>query len=307
MQLCETDDRFQISDAKNLRLPLRSNVDGELVSAGPLHDVALQSILCLQSKWHATVSAALETLTMESEKVSLVAIGPEQCLPRMARSRLRQTWGSTLNPMRTQNLGNGNLTPSWVTSPADSSSGKNPMVQPIAITGMSCRYPKADSVEALWELLELGKCAVGPLPKDRFSMDQLLREPKGPFWGNHLEEPDVFDHRFFGISAREAATMDPQQRLLLQVAYEAFESAGYCGLRSGQMPEDVGCYVGVGSDDYTDNVGSSHANAYSAPGTLQAFNTGRISHHFGWSGPSVVVDTACSSAAVAIHLACQVR
>ncbi|KAL4938015.1 hypothetical protein BDV06DRAFT_232189 [Aspergillus oleicola] len=305
MQLCKTDTRFKLPDAKNLYLPLRSNIDAELVQSGPLHDIALQSILCLQSKWHATVSAALEHVTAKHGNVPLAAIGPEQCLPRMARSRLRQTWGSTLVPMSTRNLLNGNMTPSRTTSPADLGSEQVPTVQPIAITGMSCRYPQADSVEALWELLELGKCAVGPLPNDRFRMNELLREPKGPFWGNYLAEPDVFDHRFFSISAREAATMDPQQRLLLQVAYEAMESAGYCGIRSGQVPEDVGCYVGVGSDDYTDNVGSSHANAYSAPGTLQAFNTGRISHHFGWSGPSIVVDTACSSAAVAIHMACQ--
>ena len=100
--------------------------------------------------------------------------------------------------------------------------------------------------------------------------------------------------------------MDPQQRLLLEVAYEAMESAGYCGLRASDVPKDVGCYVGVGSDDYTANVGSVHANAYSATGTLQAFNSGRISHHFGWSGPSLIVDSACSSAAVAVHLACKV-
>nr|BCD52390.1 polyketide synthase SptM [Aspergillus sp.] len=305
MQLCRSDDRFQLPDSKTLQFPLRSNIDAELVPEGPLHDIALQSILCLQSKWHATVSAALESLTERNGNVPIAAIGPEQCLPRTARSRLRQTWGSTLVPMGTGHTVNGNLTPSRATSPADSSSELIPTVQPIAITGMSCRYPQADSVEALWELLELGKCAVGPLQNKRFRMDELLREPNGPFWGNYLEEPDVFDHRFFGISAREAATMDPQQRLLLQVAYEAMESAGYCGIRSSQVPEDVGCYIGVGSDDYTDNVGSTHANAYSAPGTLQAFNTGRISHHFGWSGPSVVVDTACSSAAVAIHMACQ--
>ncbi|KAL4966680.1 putative polyketide synthase [Aspergillus stella-maris] len=305
IQLCNSDQRFRLPDGQSLTLPLRSNIDAEVVSFGPLHETALQAILCSQSKWHATVAAALDGMTTRNQNASLVAIGPEQCVPRMARARLRQTWGKTTVPTGMKILANGSMTPSRASSPADSCSEQVPTVQPIAITGMSCRYPQAASVEALWELLELGKCAVGPLPNERFKMEELLREPRGPFWGNCLEEPDVFDHRFFGISAREAATMDPQQRLLLQVAYEAVESAGYCGLGSTHVPDDVGCYVGVGSDDYTDNVGSNHANAYSAPGTLQAFNTGRISHYFGWSGPSVVVDTACSSAAVAIHLACQ--
>ncbi|PKX88487.1 polyketide synthase [Aspergillus novofumigatus IBT 16806] len=288
-RLCERDCRFQLPDASSLSLPLRSNINGEVIRTGQLHTIALQSILCFRSQWLITVTAALASITMTDESIRLVSIGPHQCVPRMAQSKLIRTVTS---------------------SPVDgcyeaiNGTGAAP-VRPIAVTGMACRYPQANSVEELWEMLELGKCAVKPLPNDRLKMVELLREPKGPYWGHYLEEPDMFDHRFFGISAREAATMDPQQRLLLQVAYEAMESAGYCGLRSSQIPRDVGCYVGVGSDDYTDNVGSHHANAYSAPGTLQAFNTGRISHYFGWSGPSVVVDTACSSAAVAIHLACQ--
>ncbi|GAB1210993.1 Non-reducing polyketide synthase trt4 [Aspergillus terreus] len=176
---------------------------------------------------------------------------------------------------------------------------------PIAVTGMACRYPQADSMEELWKILEQGHCTVSPMPKNRFKLDELQREPKGPFWGNFLSRPDTFDHRFFKISAREAESMDPQQRLLLQVAYEAIESAGYCGLRASQLPQDVGCYVGVGTEDYSENVASRNATAFSATGTLQAFNSGRVSHYFGWTGPSVTIDTACSSAAVAIHLACQ--
>lgn len=143
------------------------------------------------------------------------------------------------------------------------------------------------------------------MPENRFKLSEMLRQPKGPFFGNYLDDPDAFDHRFFGISAREAEAMDPQQRLLLQVAYNAMESAGYCGISTSSLTSDIGCYIGVGSDDYTDNVGSHDSNAFSATGTLQAFNSGRISHYFGWSGPSLTVDTACSSAAVAIHLACK--
>jgi acyl transferase domain-containing protein len=94
--------------------------------------------------------------------------------------------------------------------------------------------------------------------------------------------------------------MDPQQRLALQIAYEAMESAGYCGK---QMSTDVGCYLGVGSVDYDANVVSRDANAFAATGTLRAFISGRISHFFGWEGPSLTIDTACSSSAVAIHTA----
>ena len=176
----------------------------------------------------------------------------------------------------------------------------------IAIIGMACRYPEADSLEEFWDLISAGKCAVRRMPEDRFTPSELTREPKGPFWGGYVRRLDSFDHRFFGISGREAKSMDPQQRLCLQVAYEAIESSGYYGLRSQQFNHDVGCYIGVANDDYVANVASHPVNAFSAMGTLRAFISGRISHFFGWTGPAITLDTACSAAAVAIHTACKV-
>ncbi|KAL9086711.1 MAG: hypothetical protein Q9165_007030, partial [Trypethelium subeluteriae] len=176
----------------------------------------------------------------------------------------------------------------------------------IAVVGMACRFPKADSVEEFWQLISSGEAAVSQLPIERFNPEEINRKPKPEqFWGNFLEQPDVFDHRFFGISGREAKSMDPQQRLALQVAYEALESSGHFNSPTAQKTTDVGCYFGVGSVDYEGNVASENASAFSAIGTLRAFITGRISHFFGWSGPSITFDTACSSSAVAIHMACK--
>lgn len=281
--LCEQDNRFQLPSGNALILPLRSTVNGRIIKDQLLHNVAMESILTHQCHWWQTVTTALEDTHKE---VRVMSIGAKSCVPRSVRSRMLKSTSELVNEFI--------------------SSTQSDYPQYIAITGMAARYPGANSLEELWETLELGKCAVREMPDERFKFNLLKREPKGPFFGNFLDRPDAFDHRFFGISNREAENMDPQQRLLLQVAYEAMESSGYCGLHATDLPNDVGCYVGVGSDDYTGNVGSRHANAFSATGTLQAFNTGRISHHFGWSGPSVVVDTACSSAAVAIHLACKV-
>ncbi|KAJ5787613.1 CAZyme family CE10 [Penicillium paradoxum] len=311
LTLCETDERFRVSKVGPCVLPLRSNVDGHaIVKGSPVHKVALESILVKPSQWELTVSSAFEKLREETdEDLGFAAIGTGQFVPRLVRTRILDHMNYRWPDKEHGQLPNGIHKPfsSTRTARANSSDAipASNIVTPIAITGMGCRYAQADSPEMLWQMLKLGRCGVSPLPNDRFKMDKLLREPKGPFFGNYLANPDLFDHRFFGISAREAEAMDPQQRLLLHVAYEAMESAGYCGLRKSNVPSDVGCYVGVGSDDYTDNVGSSNANAFSATGTLQAFCTGRLSHHFGWSGPSVVVDTACSSAAVAIHLACK--
>lgn len=115
--------------------------------------------------------------------------------------------------------------------------------------GMACRFPQANSLENFWHLLSSGETAIGTLPLNRFNPADLRREPKlSTVWGSFLRHPDVFDHRFFGISGREAKSMDPQQRLALQVAYEAMEASGYCGLQSSTTLKEtnVGCYLGVG-------------------------------------------------------------
>lgn len=148
----------------------------------------------------------------------------------------------------------------------------------VAIIGMACRYPEADSLDDFWALVNAGSCVIRQLPEDRFKASELIRQPKGPFWGGYLREPDVFDHRSFGISGREAKSMDPQQRVCLQVAYEAMESSGYCGLRSHEFDREVGCYIGVANDDYNCNVASHPINAFSLTGTLRTYISGRISH-----------------------------
>ncbi|KAI9370219.1 hypothetical protein BJX61DRAFT_549115 [Aspergillus egyptiacus] len=282
-QLCQRDERFQLPNADELVFPLRSNINGDLVAEGSLHDEALQSILLHPCQWYKTVQAAVVASAVDPE--SIISIGPEMAIPR-----------SVKKPQQVD-INGGHSETSKDIQPADSTPA-------IAIIGMATRYPDSDTLEEFWDLLQSGRSAVQPLPEARFKASQIPREPKGPFWGNFLRDPDRFDHRFFGISGREAKSMDPQQRLALEVAYEALESAGYFGLRTGSAPiTDVGCYLGVGSVDYGDNVASHDANAFSALGTLRAFISGRLSHFFGWSGPSITFDTACSSGLVAIHSA----
>ena len=305
--LCECDHRFAFPDAQRLALPLRSTIDGAVITNGPLHTALLRAILTERSRWHLTVSAVLEDACSKNVHIQFIPIGAGSFVPP---SVLRN---EVSRPPTRPKIANGcapaNTSPiDPVLTPSDTSSeGAEGSKFPIAIIGMGCRYPNADSPEELWELLEKGICAVQDLPESRFKISKLTRGPDGPFYGGLLRDPDAFDHRFFGISGREAKSMDPQQRVLLHVAYETLESSGYCGLRSDKLPNDIGCYVGVGAEDYGENVGSHPTNAFSATGTLRAFNSGRISHHFGWSGPSVVVDSACSSAAVSIHLACKVK
>ncbi|KAJ0414363.1 hypothetical protein BJY00DRAFT_318849 [Aspergillus carlsbadensis] len=177
----------------------------------------------------------------------------------------------------------------------------------IAVVGMACKFPGADSLDEYWKLLDEGRsmCAPAPEDRDRFATKENRRHQpeKSIYNANWVSDIDTFDHKFFRKSSREAASMDPQQRLLLQVAYHALESSGYFG-PVVEPRTDVGCYVGVCASDYNDNVAAHPPNAFSTLGTLRAFLTGKISHYFGWTGPSVSVDTACSSSMVAIDAAC---
>lgn len=309
MKLCTNDSRFKLPRSDALLTPLRSSQGGEIFQQEALlHTVALDSILCAKANWYDVVSALINSTEMTADQSHLLSIGPEEFVPRSARSR--SVARRELQSYAMQGFSNESPQPSTASlSNSVQTFDSRPQAaeaSPIAITGMACRYPNADTLAQLWDLLELGRCTVKSPPESRFHMSDLQREPKGPFWGHFLERPDVFDHRFFNISAREAESMDPQQRVALQVAYEAMESAGYLGWQPNGLSRDIGCYVGVGSEDYTENVASRNANAFSITGTLQSFIAGRISHHFGWSGPSISLDTACSSAAVAIHLACKV-
>ncbi|RSL38167.1 hypothetical protein CEP53_015111, partial [Fusarium sp. AF-6] len=176
----------------------------------------------------------------------------------------------------------------------------------VAIIGMACRFPQADSVEELWKFIESGKVAVSRLSPERFDPTNSSRQPQlQTYWGNYLLDPGLFDYRFFNLSGREAKFMDPQQRIALEVAYEAVESSGYCSIPTDKRELDFGCYVGVGPVEYEHNVAPEDANAFCITGSFKAFISGRISHFFGWVGPSMTLDTACSSSGVAIHTACK--
>ena len=174
----------------------------------------------------------------------------------------------------------------------------------IAVVGMGCKFPGADSVEEFWRILDAGQSMLSEPPSGRFpTHDHQRSTDKTVYFGNYLDNIASFDHRFFKKSSREAASMDPQQRLLLEVSNQALESSGFFGPREPDL--DVGCFIGVCTSEYNDNVASHPSNAFSTLGTLRAFVPGRVSHFFGLSGPSIALDTACSSSAVAIDAACK--
>jgi acyl transferase domain-containing protein len=187
--------------------------------------------------------------------------------------------------------------------------------EPIAIIGMGCRFPGgADSPEAFWDLLRQGGDAVTDVPDDRWDVDEYYDpdpDQPGKIYtrkGGFLTEPvDQFDPQFFGISAREAISLDPQQRLLLEVSWEALEQAHYSQERLTNSK--TGVFVGICGNEYSkmlwESGGLEQADAFSATGNALSIAAGRLSYALGLKGPSLAIDTACSSALVAVHLACQ--
>lgn len=175
---------------------------------------------------------------------------------------------------------------------------------PVVIVGMGCRYPGGITTPAdLWEAVVTGRDLVGDFPNDR-GWPELPRCENGvvPRCGAFLDDAAGFDNRFFKISGREALATDPQQRISLEVAWETLESAGIdpAGLKGAK----VGVYMGATSFQYGGDpvFADDDVAGHLMIGTVPSVLSGRISYTLGVHGPSVTLDTACSSALVAIHL-----
>ncbi|TDB49380.1 SDR family NAD(P)-dependent oxidoreductase [Photorhabdus luminescens] len=190
----------------------------------------------------------------------------------------------------------------------------------IAIVGLAGRFPKARNMRDFWKLLREGQDCITEIPFERwahsryFDMDKTKRGKTYGKWGGFIDGVDEFDPLFFNLSPRDARVMSPQERLFLQCAYETVEDAGYSHKTLGardwtRLPKNMGVYVGVMYEEYEFyNIEElAKGNVLEQSIVTGSFGSiaNRVSHFFNINGPSLAVDTMCSSSLTSIYLACQ--
>ncbi|WP_454199282.1 thioester reductase domain-containing protein [Nocardia sp. Marseille-Q1738] len=177
--------------------------------------------------------------------------------------------------------------------------------EPIAIVGVSGRYPDADDLDEFWRNLRDGHDAVGPVPAERWWLTAARDTPGAPpMTGGFLHDVGGFDPQFFRIPPVQAPLMDPQERLFLQQAYAALEHAGYHHTDPTVRDRRVGVFVGATWSDYRLlGVAATRDGDPVAVASIPSSIANRTSYTLGLRGPSLTVDTACSASLTALHLA----
>ncbi|AJQ95776.1 SDR family NAD(P)-dependent oxidoreductase [Gynuella sunshinyii] len=179
----------------------------------------------------------------------------------------------------------------------------------VAIIGIAGRYPGAANVDQLWQLLLEGRCCIGDIPEQRWDHRELYvpeQTGSGQSYSNSagmIDDVDKFDTTLFNISPKDARLMDPQQRWFLTIAYECLLSAGY---NRETIARDTGVFAGAMAKDYQSLCAGLVAEGkvpFPYADLYQIAN--RVSYFMDLSGPSITIDTACSSSGVALHMACE--
>ncbi|AIQ58857.1 SDR family NAD(P)-dependent oxidoreductase [Paenibacillus borealis] len=180
----------------------------------------------------------------------------------------------------------------------------------IAVIGMDGRFPMAGNISELWDNLKEGRDCITEIPADRWDYTRDYDPEKGKKgkiytkYGGFIDDVDKFDPLFFQMTPRDAQLTDPQERLFLECAYHTVEDAGYT--REKLARSKVGVFVGVmyGHYQLIGTEGYASGNLV-APNSSFASIANRVSYLFNFQGPSMAIDTMCSSSLTAIHLACE--
>lgn len=247
------------------------------------------------------------------ELLSVVPSSSTQFTPQQINNGAQATISQSASLMTSNRRRRGRLTqPS--ASPLQNSQHKAEL---IAIVGLSGRYPEAVDIDQYWLNLREGKDCITEVPEERWDWREYYTDDRSKTghhyskWGGFISGVDEFDALFFNISPREAELIDPQERLFLQHAWMAIEDAGYTR-QSLQIPHyqdmsgQIGVYVGVMYGEYQlfADEASQNGQQKAFAGNLASI-ANRVSYFLNLHGPSMTLDTMCSSSLTSIHLACQ--
>ncbi|MDB6037424.1 MAG: pksN 4 [Verrucomicrobiales bacterium] len=211
-------------------------------------------------------------------------------------------------PIQAAELPAGRVEPTHYVAKAE---GKRVETSDVAIIGLSGRFPQAKDLSEFWKMLREGRDGVTEIPQDRWDWRKYYSEDRdrsgahSSKWGGFIEDVDKFDPLFFNISPREAELVDPQERLFLETVWNLLEGVGYTRQKmQTRYQSRVAVYLGAMYQQYhafqSDLVSESVVSLSSFSGIPN-----RVSYFFDFQGPSVAVDTMCSSSIVAIQMACE--
>lgn len=281
----------------------------------PLENYGIDSILAMKltSKLETTFGPLSKTLCFEYQTIAALA----GYFQKAHAGILREQIGFQREKPSTKEI-NAVQQPMLPSAPARKArrnnsqfgAAKNNELPEVAIIGLAGRYPQAQTLLEFWKNLQDGRDCITEIPPDRwdhglyYDSDPGKRGKTYCKWGGFISDVDKFDPLFFNISPKEAALIDPQERLFLQTVWETMEDAGYTKARIAR--NKVGVYVGVMWGEYqlfgVDSILSGDATV---PSSSYASIANRVSYFFDFHGPSIAVDTMCSSSLTAIHLACE--
>lgn len=313
---------FRFPEESSLLKPVRRNIDGEKMSGKGVdanmnqpYKYLLRGILVDKADWYITLSRSIATIQAsrpQTQKAewsqdypydTILLLGQVECpFPRTLLASLLMNFRFIRSYAAASPLSYQAASPNHLLDDA------RPYAYPkhsIAIIGASCRFSESETLSGFWETIRTRNTTRSSPPTERGLGESTNPNQKhrNSLRASFLRSAASFDNEFFGDSPRRALYTDPQHRLALQLAYQALESSGYFSPTSDGR-HDVGCYLGLCWSEYDKNVNFSklEPSAFSYAGTARGFCSGRINHFFNFTGPNFVVDAACASSSVAIHL-----
>jgi polyketide synthase PksN len=276
----------------------------ELSAKAPLENYGIDSVLAMKltNQLERAFGSLSKTLFFEYQTIAALAAYLTKTFPDAVRARVGVTPPAAAATVAAHvaapvPLRRAPLAPAAAMTSVDDD---------IAIVGVAGRYPQARDLATFWANLEAGRDSITQIPASRWNHAPFFHpsrnQPGKTYsrWGGFIDDVDRFDALFFNISPKEAELIDPQERLFLETAWETIENAGYA--KDALAASRVGVYVGAMWGQYT-LYGANGENG--VPSSSFASIANRVSYVFDFHGPSLALDTMCSSSLTAIHLACE--